>query len=283
MPALRVLSLGAGVQSTVLALMAAHDEIERPDCAIFADTGWEPDYVYDHLNWLETQLPFPVHRVGLDHRLQDRVRECRGHSGSEGYLDIPKFQRHNDGSLSFNSRRQCTSRYKVRPIRRKIRTLIGYPGKGRIPRRLVVDQLFGISTDEATRMRDSDVSYIRNLYPLIDNNMSRQDCQTWWSARYPGRELHKSACVGCPFHSAKEWLNIRHLTPVQFDEACEIDTAIRNCGPADAEIFLHARRLPLRDAVNIDAEKQQEKDRKQLLADSQLSIWEEECTGYCGV
>ena len=37
---LRVLSLGAGVQSTTLALMAAHGEIgPMPDCAIFADTG----------------------------------------------------------------------------------------------------------------------------------------------------------------------------------------------------------------------------------------------------
>lgn len=40
---LRALSLGAGVQSTTMALMAAHGEIgPMPDCAIFADTGWEP-------------------------------------------------------------------------------------------------------------------------------------------------------------------------------------------------------------------------------------------------
>lgn len=47
---LRILSLGAGVQSTTLALMAAHGEIgAMPDCAIFADTGWEPKAVYEHL------------------------------------------------------------------------------------------------------------------------------------------------------------------------------------------------------------------------------------------
>jgi hypothetical protein len=40
---LRVLSLGAGVQSTTLALLAAHGEVgPMPDCAIFADTRWEP-------------------------------------------------------------------------------------------------------------------------------------------------------------------------------------------------------------------------------------------------
>ena len=63
---LRVLSLGAGVQSTTLALMAAHGEIgPMPDCAIFANTGWEPKAVYEHLAWLNSPnvLPFPVHIV----------------------------------------------------------------------------------------------------------------------------------------------------------------------------------------------------------------------------
>lgn len=63
---LRVLSLGAGVQSTTLALMAAHGEVgPMPDCAVFADTGWEPQAVYDHLAWLRSPnvLPFPVHVV----------------------------------------------------------------------------------------------------------------------------------------------------------------------------------------------------------------------------
>jgi len=59
---LRALSLGAGVPSTTMALMAAHGEIgPMPDCAIFADTGWEPKAVYDHLSWLmsPTSCLFP--------------------------------------------------------------------------------------------------------------------------------------------------------------------------------------------------------------------------------
>ncbi|WP_425493319.1 hypothetical protein [Hoeflea prorocentri] len=46
--------------------MAAHGEIgAMPDCAIFADTGWKPRAVYDHLVWLSSGnvLPFPVHIV----------------------------------------------------------------------------------------------------------------------------------------------------------------------------------------------------------------------------
>ena len=59
----RFLSLGAGVQSSTLALMIAHGELEPVEAAIFADTGWEPRKVYEWLDWLEQQLPFPVYRV----------------------------------------------------------------------------------------------------------------------------------------------------------------------------------------------------------------------------
>ena len=58
-----ILSLGAGVQSSTLALMAAAGEITpMPDIAIFADTGWESAVVYKWLAFLESVLPFPVTR-----------------------------------------------------------------------------------------------------------------------------------------------------------------------------------------------------------------------------
>ena len=53
---LRTISLGAGVQSTTMALMAARGEIgPMPDCAIFADTGWEPKQVYEHLDLISAK------------------------------------------------------------------------------------------------------------------------------------------------------------------------------------------------------------------------------------
>ena len=48
---LRVVSFGAGVQSTVMLLMAAKGELSpMPDVAIFADTQFEPPHIYEHLN-----------------------------------------------------------------------------------------------------------------------------------------------------------------------------------------------------------------------------------------
>jgi 3'-phosphoadenosine 5'-phosphosulfate sulfotransferase (PAPS reductase)/FAD synthetase len=55
-PTLRVLSLGAGVQSTTLLLLAAQRHLPPLDAAIFADTGWEPHAVYEHLDRIDREL-----------------------------------------------------------------------------------------------------------------------------------------------------------------------------------------------------------------------------------
>jgi hypothetical protein len=50
---IHILSLGAGVQSSTLALMAAAGEVTpMPTAAIFADTQDEPASVYRWLDWL---------------------------------------------------------------------------------------------------------------------------------------------------------------------------------------------------------------------------------------
>lgn len=90
MSGLTVISLGGGVQSTVLALMAGAGTFDRiPDCAIFADTKWEPPSIYAHLEWLATQLPFPLHIVDNGRSLREDVKALINHSDSPNYVDIP--------------------------------------------------------------------------------------------------------------------------------------------------------------------------------------------------
>src|ERR1019366_3588936 len=120
---LRVISLGAGVQSTTMALMAARGEIgPMPDCAIFADTGAEPAAVYRHLDWLEKELPFPVYRVSAGN-LRD---EIMGAAKGTNRMDArPPFYVTRGGKPTGMLHRQCTHDYKIRPIVRKVRELIG--------------------------------------------------------------------------------------------------------------------------------------------------------------
>ena len=75
MKRLTVMSLGGGIQSSVMALMAGERAFDRvPDCAIFADTHWEPPSVYDHIEWLEGQLRFPLYVVDNGRSLREEVK-----------------------------------------------------------------------------------------------------------------------------------------------------------------------------------------------------------------
>ena len=78
MKTLRILCLGAGVQSTTLALMIEKGEIPMVDGAIFADTGGEPQAVYDHLDWLEKQVSYPVYKVQWRNLKKDIIDASTG-------------------------------------------------------------------------------------------------------------------------------------------------------------------------------------------------------------
>lgn len=247
---LRVLSLGAGVQSTTLALMAAHGEIgPMPDLAIFADTGWEPKAVYEHLDWLSSGnvLPFPIHRVkAVDLRAQVQARADR----AEGrFVTIPYFL----GQGGMN-RRQCTREAKIDPIRAEVRRLLGVP-KGARATAFRVEQWIGISTDEMERIKDAPESWITHRWPLIEARMSRGDCSEWCKRHgYP--EPPKSACIGCPFRTNARWLELSLNDPDAFSDAVALDAAMRRNGPAAgmrALEYMHRSCRPLGD-IDFEAE-----------------------------
>lgn len=129
---LHVISLGAGVQSSTMALMASHGEITpMPDCAIFADTQDEPQAVYDWLDWLEKQLPYPVHRVTKGRLSDEVVRIARSKKSGLRYMKgmIPAFVRNVDGSIGILGRK-CTKEYKIAPITAMLRGMVNTPSSG---------------------------------------------------------------------------------------------------------------------------------------------------------
>ena len=138
-----IISLGAGVQSSVMALMAAKGEITpMPDCAIFADTGWEPKRVYEWLDWLETQLPFPVYRVSKGNLRDDIVNSFQ----KQRLASVP-FYTESENKRGGLLRRQCTREYKVEPITKKIRELMGLKPRQRAKGNINITLWIGISTD----------------------------------------------------------------------------------------------------------------------------------------
>ena len=274
-PTFTVLSLGGGVQSSVMALMATEGAFDRvPDCAIFADTRWEPPSVYDHIEWLRDRLSFPLYVVDNGRSLREDVKALTNHSGSRSYVDIPVYLKGRDGESDGIGRRQCTDNYKVRPIRRRIRELLGLRPRQRVPAGTAVELWLGISTDEAIRMKTSRDRWIENRYPLIEAGMSRSDCAHWWAARYD-RPLERSACVACPFQSRHRWVETKRRWPELFAEAVEIDARMRGGLAFAKEPYLHSLRMPLDEAVALD--------EAEMGAEGLRDGFGNECEGHCGV
>jgi hypothetical protein len=150
---------------------------------------------------------------------------------------------------------RSTGEYKIKPIKRKIRELLGYPHPVRVPKDVFVEQWVGISTDEFHRAKDADVKYMRNRHPLIDLGWSRDDCVRYLTSLGLA-DTPKSSCLGCPFHGNAQWRHIRDTSPEEWEEVVAFDAAIRN-GNARAnatgnqllgQAYLHRSRVPLAEA-----------------------------------
>ena len=272
-PELTVISLGGGVQSSVLALLAARREIlPCPDYAIFADTGWEPQPVYDHIEWLERQLPFQLVRVAAGDIRSDLLNGRN--STGQAFTSIPVYVTSLDGSRTSITKRQCTREYKLSPIESELRDLLGLGYRERVPEGVFTELWIGISTDEAAyRMKDSRQHWIEHRWPLIERGWSRSDCREWFDAHYPGRHLPRSACIGCPYHTDTEWRDMREHDPASWSDAVLVDHALRSTERAErfgGQVYLHSSRIPL-DQIAFGNEVRQ------------LSMFEEECEGICGI
>lgn len=296
-------SLGAGIQSTTISLLQVDGVLPKPAGAIFADTGWEPAAVYQHLERLAPVLEaagIPVHVVSVGnirsdaldpaHRFasmplftQEQPWTCQP-CGGHGVVERPAFDLLVDdpddamidcaacGGAGGSDgegmvRRQCTSEYKLKPIRAEVRRQLGAPvlddGRvGRVPGRPGSNyawNVVGISADEVVRIKPSDVLYLKRVDPLVDllpRPWSRSDCEGYLADRWPW-PVPRSACVGCPFHDNLEWRDMRDNDPVSWADAVAFDRALR--GPYRRAAmphlrglaYLHADRVPL-DQADID-------------------------------
>jgi len=214
------LNLGAGVQSTALYLMSIDGDEElvpKFDAAVFADTQEEPDDVYRHLDWLDTQGGPPIICTTAG-KLGDAIEagtDSLGNGCKDGstWVSIPVFTRMPDGSKAI-TRRQCTNEYKVQPVEREIRRRLGAaPGRG-LPKDIVVHQYMGLSHDEPKRVIRVKQRFLAKPsnwqvhFPLFEMEMTRADCVAYLQKRVP-HIVPRSACVFCPFKSDSEWRRLR--------------------------------------------------------------------------
>jgi hypothetical protein len=271
---LRFLSLGAGVQSTTVLLMMIHGEIERADHVIFADTGWEPAGVYEHLARLEELMvkhDLPFHKVGVGNIREDAIIPDKRSA------TLPFHMINADGSRGM-IRRQCTNDYKIQPLLKKQRELVGL-ARGQRSKEHLGTTVIGISWDETQRMRDAAFSWLRNEYPLVDLRMTREDCLAWCAKN--GYALPpRSACIGCPFKSDAEWRRLKETMPEEWADAVAFDKAIRDPATKKKMMrstpYLHKSAVPLDE---VDLRTEEERGIMRLFEEE----FGQECEGMCGL
>lgn len=259
------LSLGAGLQSTALYLLCERGDpgFPRPDAAIFADTGAEPSYVYQHLERLKQRDSIPI-LVAKPPSLEASLIDRNGGK----WASIPAWTRGSDGRAS-PLRRQCTREYKITPIERLVRSHLGYKPRQRIKHRVLC--LIGISADEAGRAKPSRCSWVENVFPLLDANYWRADCER--VCRDEGLSVPgKSSCVFCPYHGDRYWRQLKGNYPDEWNRAVAVDQSMRDATTAgeSRKAYLHRSLIPL-DKLSLDSDQ------------TEFDWFNEECDGICGV
>lgn len=275
---LRVLSLGAGVQSSTILFKILHGEIEPVDVAIFADTGNEPKEVYTWLDYLKDEVGsnFEI-RVVKNNKgtgnIVDDLKQTDGYHAS-----IPVYLKKKTDNKYVNLRRSCTEQYKISPIRDEIKRILGLEPGQRL-RKQAVEVVMGISTDEIQRVKEPIWEWMIHCYPLVGENITRDDCKHWLKHKgYPTPP--RSACIICPYHNYAEWYNMQQNHPKEFAQAVEFDEYLRSTttstfvnkikAKGDTELYL-SKAGALKD---IDLYSK---------IDHQDNLFNDECDGYCGV
>lgn len=262
-PFLNVISLGAGKQSSYMLLTALEGAYKfKPDFAIFSDTGAEPSWTYDYLEKLKKyckekyDFDIVIVRNTETGLLIDTLNYINGNSKRVAMLPLRIKP---DGHLMM---RQCTQDYKINPLRR-------YLQKVRNGKKIKL--WIGISIDEFERQKDSNVKYIENWYPLIENRISLFEIKKWFQSQSDIEEPGKSSCICCPFRSRKQWKYIKENFPNDYFIAEKFDNEIRNFPKIIGESFIHPDLKPLSE-INYE--------------DNQLRLFPElieECYGLCGI
>jgi len=255
---IRALSWGCGVQSTTLAVMSALADLDPLDVVITADTGWERAATYEarefYTAWLQER------GVHVEVVSAGNIKQL----GAVEHIHMPFFTS-NGGPLQ----RQCTKEFKIIPIKRRLREIAGYDAtKPPHPPAGAIELWLGISWDEWERMNQSRVRFMVHRHPLIENKTTRNACIDYLEAHDLPVPV-KSACIGCPYRQASEWLNMRATAPDEWDDAVEFDESNRHNPlatrgkPTADELYVYKHAVPLATA-DLEADAKRERRGKQV-------------------
>ena len=266
---MKILSFGAGMQSTALALMSCENAISlkkgRPmphpdvpiyDLVIFCDLGMEPSWVMDQVIFTQdaceqAEIPFKI----LDSPLHaDFMRNF----GERRTVSIPWWTLRDDGHKA-KMPRNCTIDYKIEAISKYVRwEVLGYR-KGqrlRLEDRKAHEMHMGFSYEEQKRCKESTNPMFVNRYPLVEMKLVRADNYAYIRDVW-GLETRASACTFCPFHRNYFFRYLRENLPEEYAQLVMVDELLRDKTPKppmDSDLFISRSRKRIVDLTPADCD-----------------------------
>jgi hypothetical protein len=238
----RILSFGAGVQTTAMAIMIAERKLEV-DAVVFADTGAEKPETY---NYMESYTKPLLNSVSVPF-----ITVKTTVPSENGNLYDYFWERKSIQSIIH---RRCTDHFKVRPMLKII-------GKKCV-------QLIGFSASETSRADKTRFPEYKQ-FPLIEMGMCSNDSRDLIT-NYGWPVPLKSSCYFCIYQHYTEWNWLKNHHPELFQKALELEANYYSRRPDMRTVYGLLRGTPLwriKDGL-----------QPEMLAPGEYSCWE----GHCG-
>lgn len=238
---LKILSCGAGMQSTALALMSCENkkkgnvypEIPVYDLIVFCDMGHEPPWVYDQVEFIrkaceECGIAFKVLETDLYGNYMEKF-------GVQRVATIPFWSVDENGKKG-KMRRQCTIEYKIEAIQKYVRyELLGYKFRQKCKKedKGAHEMHIGFSKEEEHRVFESMNPMFVTHFPLVKMGLTRADNYAYILEKW-GLETKASACGFCPFHRNFFFQHIKENCPDCYKAVVDMDKLLEERQPQSA-------------------------------------------------
>lgn len=235
---MKILSCGAGMQSTALALMAC-ENVKIPnkyplvpiyDAIVFCDLGSEPKWVYDQVLFIQdackdVQIPFYVIEVDLYNHYMNNF-------GYKRVVSIPFWSIDTDGKKG-KMLRNCTLEFKIQEIEKFVKyELLHYRKYEKMrPEDYKAHEFhLGFSIEESHRCKDNPHKMFVNKFPLVDMLLERKDNYAYIRDVW-GLDTKASACIFCPFHRNVFYNYLKTNLPTDYERLITFDTLLETNQP----------------------------------------------------
>ncbi len=264
---MKILSCGAGMQSSALHLMSCENALAKKrgkppvwpqvpiyDVSIFCDLGLEPSWVKKQVEFLENAghscgVPLVILKSPL-------YTDFLKNFGERRTISIPWWTIRDDGHKS-KMPRNCTIDYKVEMIGKYVRwQLLGYRKGQRLrPEDIKAHEMhMGFGAEEKRRCGESKNPLFINKFPLVEMGLTRADNYAYIKDVW-GLDTKASACAFCPFHRNFFYSFIRDNEPETYRAVLQVDRLLRDKNPKppmDSDLFISRSRKRIEDLTPED-------------------------------